>query len=340
MKKILSISVLILFLTPVAYCQTAKQTLDDCLGRAYKTATERKMDEAKDYFRKAIPAAKELNSWKGLVDSGYGLSTLGVPEEAKIAFDAASKIVSQIKDWHGAVALGYAYASLPKELKTVESATQMWSKAKEWSDEADDWTGLVEAGRGFMSISKNAEAEECFDFAKDIVKELPTEQAIKALTQAYKKLGKEDKANECASFQAQVQQGPPPGWAPTVGESVRGTKTVPTEVQLAQRESIDRDIDAKRQWEQQDAQRKQDEKMQKQELAYQAYRDYLNYYSYPYYGTYGGFISNYDDYYMNAWTTQPVWGVRTYDEVYNWGMWNLGGYSYSGGFYIAVDIYN
>jgi hypothetical protein len=126
---------------------------------------------------------------------------------------------------------------------------------------------------------------------------------------------------------------------PTVGESVRGTKTVPIETQLAQRAGIDKDIEAKRQWESEDAQRRHEAKMQKQELVYQAYRDSLMYYSYPYYGVYGGYISNYDDYYMYAWTTQPVWAVRTYDEVYNWGLWNLGRYTFSGGVYIAVDIY-
>lgn len=337
MKRILLILTFMLILPPVSYCQTAKEKMGDSLARAYKSASEKKMDEAKNFFRKGMQYAKEANSWQGLIDSGYGLSTLGLTEEAKTAFDDASLIVTQNKDWHGAAALGYAYASLPRQTVKIESAVQMWDNAKTWSRETDDWAGLLEAGRGLISISKNKEAEECLDMAKGIVKEMPTEQAIKTLVSAYRKLGKEDKAVECASFRPQAQA-PPPGWQPTAGESVRGTKTVAPEIQQAQRESIDKDIEAKRQWEQQDEQRRHEEKMQKQELAYQAYRDYLMYYSYPYYGNYGGYINNYDDYYLYSWTTQPVWAVRTADEICNWGLWNYGRYTNVNGFYIAVDF--
>jgi len=338
MKKLAIVLVFIVSLCSSAYSQTAKEKMDDSLGRAYKAATENKADIAKDSFKKALQYAKEANIWQGMVDAGYGLSTLGLPDEAKNAFDSASPIITQQKDWHGAIALGYAFASLPKSGNNTESASQMWSKGKNWANDSGDWTGLIEAGRGFMSINNNKEAEACFDMARDIIKDIPTDKGIKAIVQAYRKLGKEDKALECASMQPETQ-GPPPGWVPTVGESVRGTKTVPIEVQLAQRESIDKDIVAKRQWESEDAQRAHEQKMQKQELAYQAYRDYLTYYSYPYYGNYGGYISNYDDYYMYSWTPQPLWAVRTYDEVYNWGLWNLGRYTYSNGVYIAVDIY-
>lgn len=338
--RIFLISAFIISLTLPLYCQTtAKEKMDDALGRGYKAATEKKMDEAKEWFRKGLQYAKEANSWQGLLDSGYGLSTLGLPEEAKTAFFSAEQIILNERIWHGAVALGYAYASLPKEMGTIEPAINMWTKAKEWAKENNDWCGLIEAGRGFMSISKNNKAEECFDLARNIVKEVPTENAIKALVQAYRKLGKEDKALECAAYEVQVKpETPPPGWIPTVGESIREPKTVSPEIQQAQRGSADRDIERKQQWESEEAQREYEEKLQKQELAYSAYRDYLTYYSYPYYGTYSGFIGNYDDYYMYAWTTQPIWAPRTYDEIYNWASWNLGGYTCSGGIYIAVDI--
>lgn len=335
MKRLLLVAIFVIGFTTLLY---AKGEMDDALGRAYKAATEKKMDEAKDWFRKAGQYAQELNSWQGLIDSGYGLSTLGLPQEAKTAFDNASQIILQDKDWHSAVALGYAYASLPKQLGTVESAIQMWTKAKELANEDNDWCGLLEAGRGFMSTSKNKEAEECFDLARNIVKETPTENAIKALVQAYRKLGKEDKAIECTTYQAQASETPPPGWVPTAGESVRGPKTVPVSVQQAQRESADKDIEQKQQWELEQERLKQEERLHKQELAYQAYRDYLYYYSYPYYGIYTGIITNFDDYYIYAWTTQPVWVIRTDDEIYNWALWNLGRYTYVDGIYIAVDI--
>lgn len=339
MKKLFLILAILICSASVSYCRTAKENMDDSLGHAYKAATEKKLDEAKDFFKKAQQYAKETDSWQGLIDSGYGLSTLNLPKEAKSAFDNGSAIIAKQRDWHGAVAIGYAYASLPKDMGTIDSAVKMWNNAKEWAKEKEDWCGLIEAGRGLLSVSRNSDAEECFDLAKNIVKEFPTEKGIKVLVQVYRKLGREDKAAECAGFQIQTEtQGPPPGWVPTVGESIRGTKTVPESVQMAQRESIDRDIERKQQFEEAEAQRKHEEKMQRQEIAYQAYRDYLNYYSYPYYGTYVGFIANYDDYYIGAWTTQPVWAPRTYDEIYNWGLWNCGRYSYVNGFYIAIDI--
>lgn len=335
MKRLMAL-IIIFGLTITGYCLTPKEKMDDALGRAYKMATEKKMDEAKDWFRKAMEYAKEINSWQGLIDSGYGLSTLGIPEEAKVAFDNASQIIQQSKDWHGAVALGYAYASLPKGMGLTEDASGMWANAKEWANENRDPYGLIEAGRGFMSILKNTEAEECFDMAKQIVKETPTENIIKLLVQAYRRLGKEEKAVECSRYQ--TQETPPPGWIPTAGETVRGPKTVPVEVQKAQRRSIDKDIEQKRQWELEERRLKQEEKLHKQNLAYQAFRNYLYYYSYPYYGIYTGIITNLDDYYIYAWTTQPVWAIRTYDEIYNWALWNLGRYTYVDGVYIAVDI--
>lgn len=341
MKRIFLILIFIASFTSPLYCQTtAKEKMEDALGRGYKAATEKKVDEAKEWFRKGMRYAKEANSWQGLLDSGYGLSTLGLPEEAKPAFDNASQIVQNERDWHGAVALGYAYASLPKQTGTTESAVNMWTRAKEWANENSDWCGLIEAGRGLMSISKNTEAEECFDIAKKIVKEAPTDNAIKALVQAYRKLGKEDKALECTAFQSQIRAEStiPTGWTPQAGETIRTPKTVSPEVQMAQRESADKDIERKQQWESEDAQRRYEEKLQKQEQAYSAYRDYLMYYSYPYYGSYSGVIGNYDDYYMYAWTQQPIWAPRTYDEIYNWASWNLGLYTCVDGVYISVGF--
>lgn len=318
----------------IVYCQTSKDKMDDALGKAYKASTEKKTVEAKDWFHKGMEYAKEANSWQGLIDSGYGLSTFGIPEEAKDAFDSASQIIMQKPDWHAAIALGYAYASLPK---ATDSAMQMWTRAKDWANKQKDPYGLLEAGRGFMSILKNKEAEECLDLAKNIVKEAPSENAIKALVQAYRKLGKEDKAIECTKYQTETKS-PPLGWTPTVGEGIRSPKTVPAGVQKAQRESIDKDIERKQAWEQEQEQLKQEEKSRRETMAYQAYRDYMYYYSYPYYGIYSGVITNLNDYYIYAWTTQPVWAVRTYDEIHNWALWNLGRYTCINGVYIAVDI--
>lgn len=338
MKRLFFVFVFIFGLLSISYCQTAKEKMDDAMGRAYKAATEKKLEEAKEWFNKGMQYAQEANFWPGLIDSGYGLSTLGLPEEAKTAFDSASQIIQNERDWHGAVALGYAYASLPSKMNTIESATQIWTKAKEWANEKNDWCGLLEAGRGFISILKNDKAEESFDLAKNIVKEIPTEQAIKALVQAYRKIGKEDKALECAGYRTRTET-TPPGWTPTAGESVREPKTVSPAIQQAQRASADKDIERKQQWEEEQARLKYEEKLQKEQLSYQAYRDYLRYYSYPYYGIYTGIIVNDDDYYIYSWTTQPVWVIRTNDEICNWALWNLSRYTYVDGIYIAVDIY-
>lgn len=327
-----------LFFVAPAFSMTAKEKLDDALGRAYKAASEKNIDQAKDWFKKSSDFAREANSWKGLLDSGYGLSTLGLANEAKTMFDSAQNIISQEKDWHGAIALGYAYASLPKELKATESAINIWNKGKVWAESDNDLWGIIESGRGLMSVSKNKEAEECFDLAKEIVKDAPSEEAIKVLVQAYRKLGNEDKAMECAKIEINPKGGIPAGWVPTAGESVRGSKTTPVEVQVAQKASIDQDVARKQEYELQQKQLKQEEKLARQQMAYDAYRDYLYYYSYPYYGLYTGLIGNDDDYYSYAWNTQPIWAPRTYDEIYNWASWNCGRYSYVNGFYIEVDI--
>lgn len=338
MKKNLILIALILVLIPsLAYSRTAEENMHDAMGRAYKATTEKKLDKAKSWFRKASKYATNAKSWQGLLDAGNGLSTLGLPEEAAECFDGANQLVTQSKDWHGGVALGYAYASLPDRLKLLDKATKIWTDSKTWAK--DDLFGLIEVGRGFMSIGKNTEAEECFDLAKELLKEAPTQDGIKTLVQAYRKLGKEGKALECARLSTSgLGGGPPPGWKPTAGETVRKPKTVSIAAQQAQRASTDKDIQAKEEWERQQAQLKQQERLQRQRLAYQAYRDYLRYYSYPYYGVTAGIIVNDDDYYIYAWTSRPVWCVRTSSEISNWALWNLGRYTCCDGIYIAVDI--
>lgn len=335
MKHTLILITLILVLIPgLAYSRTAEENMHDAMARAYKAATEKKLDEAKQWFRKASQYAQEAKSWQGLLDAGHGLSTLGLPEEAAGCFDSANESIVQSKDWHGGVALGYAYASLPDKLNLLDRTAKIWAESRSWAK--NDLFGLVEVGRGFMSIGKNAESEECLDLAKELLKETPTQDGIKVLVQAYRKLGREEKALECAGYSAAGSEAP--GWKPTAGETVREPKTVSVAAQQAQRASADRDIQAQEEWERQQAQLKQQERLERQRLAYQAYRDYLYYYSYPYYGVYSGIIVNYDDYYIYAWTSRPVWCVRTYPEVYNWALWNLGRYTYCDGIYIAIDI--
>lgn len=339
MKKPLILITLVLILIPgLAYGRTAEINMHDTMARAYKAATENKLDEAKDWFRKAAEFAKQANNWHGLVDAGHGLSTLGLPEEAVKYFDSACELVLHAKDWHGGVALGYAYASLPNRLKVSDKAINIWKEAKTWAKDSDDLYGLTEVGRGFMSIGNTAEAEKCFDLAKESLKGTPTQNGIKALVQAYRKLGREDKAAECIGYTQLSSDETPPGWRPTAGESIRKPKTVSPSIQQAQRASADRDIQAQEEWETQQAQLKQQAKIERQRRTYAAYRDYLRYYSYPYYGVYTGVIVNDNDYYIYTWTTRPVWTVRTYPEIYNWALWNLGRYTCVDGCYIAIDI--
>ena len=339
MKKNIILIALILTLIPaLAYSRTATENMNDAMGRAYKTATEKNPDKAKDWFRKAAKYAKQAKVWQGLLDAGYGLSTLGQPEEAAGCFDSANEIIVQDKDWHAGVALGYAYSSLPDRLNLLDKSVKIWTDAKNWAKDKNDLYGLIEVGRGFISINKNTEAEQCLDSAKILLKETPTEKGIKALVQAYRKLGKEDKAAECARLTPISSKDIPPGWQPTAGETIRKPKTVSMAAQQAQRASADSDIQARSNWEKERAQQKHQEKLQRQRLAYAAYRDYLRYYSYPYYGIYSGVISNYNDYYAYSWCSRPIWAVRTYPEIHNWALWNLGRYTYYNGIYISVDI--
>ncbi len=338
MKKLILIALLAIILPTVSYCSTTEENISDSMGRAYKAASEKNMDQAKSYFIKAMQYAEQAGSWQGLLDSGYGLSTLGDAEKARAAFDKAMPLAQKAGDWHSTVALGYAYSSLPQQVETTNIAVRMWTEAMNWAGKEGSALGLLEAGRGFMSINDNQQAEQCFDSAREIIKQAPTERAIKILVQAYRKLGREDKAMDCAAYKI-PEDTPPPGWTPTAGETIRKPKTVSQSAQLAQRNSADMDIAAKRNWEQEQALIKQQEGMQKQELAYLAYQDSMRFYSYPYYGEYGGFIYNNDDFYFGAWYGRPIWTERTYDEIDNWALWNMGRYSYVDGFYIEVDIY-
>jgi len=329
----------LLFLHISSFAKTAESDMDDAMARAYKYATEEKLDKSKDWFIKAATYAKEVNNWQGLIDSGYGFSTLGLPKEAANNFTAAEEITNKLSDWHAKIALGYAFASLPDEQHLLGKSVKSFKDAKKIAQEKEDIFGLIEAGRGLASINKNKQSEECLDLAKDILKEFPTEEATKALVHAYRKLGKEAKASECIGFRTKTDSGQfPPGWKPTAGETTRSAKTVSPEIQKIQRESADKDIQAREEWEQQRAKQRHEEKLQKQRLAYDIYRDHLNYYSYPYYGIYSGVITNYNDYYHYSWSYRPIWTRRTHPEIYNWALWHYGRYTHVNGVYISVDI--
>ncbi len=329
----------LIFFCAIALGMTVEEQLNDAMGRAYKAAEENKTAEAKELFNKAAGYAETANNWQGLLDAGYGLSTLGDADGAKKLFDKAVPIVEKAKDWRSAIAIGYAYASLPDNLKTLAKSEKLWEQAKQLAEEKEDVFGLIETGRAFASINKNKEAENCLDIADKLVKETPSQDAVKVLAETYRKLGKNDKAARCETYlQAAAPGAPPPGWQPTAGETVRDAKTVPVEIQKRQRASADQDIAAQDAWQRERDKQKHQEKMQRQQLAYQAYSDYLNYYSYPYYGIYSGVITNPYTYYSTAWCRRPVWARRTHTEVRNWASWRLGGYSYRNGVYVRIGI--
>lgn len=339
MKLFLKIFVVCLLLVSVsAFGLTIQEKTSDALGRAYKASTEKNIDEALKYFKKASEFAEESGNWQALLDSGHGISTLGKPKDAKEVFTKAESIIIKSEDWHGAVALGYAYSSLPNNLNALSSASSMWDKSKTWASEKNDSFGLIESSRGFLSIDQKEKAKECLALAQEIVKEAPTESSVRTLVKAYQQLGDETKARECARYLENAPTTPPPGWKPTVVSTTREPKTVSMEAQQLQRSAADKQIEDQRTYESEKAQQEHEEKMQKQELAYQAYSDYMYYYSYPYYGAYDGLIVNYDDYYEYSWTTRPVWCERSYPEVYNWSLWNLNRYTYSNGIYIEIEI--
>ena len=127
-----------LLLSGTAFGLTIENKLNDAMGQAYKAATEKKIAESKDWFEKAGKYAEEAKDWQGLLDAGYGLSTLGDAKSAKNLFDKAKSLIESSNDWHSAVALGYAYASLPNKLKTIPLATKMWELAQSSAEKEQD----------------------------------------------------------------------------------------------------------------------------------------------------------------------------------------------------------
>jgi len=324
MKKILIIAILILLVSIYGYSRTILQNKNDAMARAYKACTEKKIDIAKDWFRKAGSFAQNANDWQGLLDAGYGLSTLGRPEEAEKYFSKTEKIVIQKEDWHGAVALGYAYASLPKSLNLLNKAVELWQKAGKWARDKNDMYGIIETGRGFMSIGMSIEAEKYFDIAKKLLKKIPDSNAARILAQAYKKMG----GNKAIKYNQPK---------PEAGKTIRKPKNMPIELQKAQRASIDKDIETQAEWRKEQMRLENQKEIAQEQKFYQYYRNYMYYYSYPYYGIYTSIITDNISYYNFAWSPMPVWSIRTYPEIYNWAQWNLNRYTYRDGVYIAID---
>lgn len=311
-KKIICISILFLFICAQGYCQDPKAKLQDSMARGYLAITKDDNNSALDYFKKALDYAKEVRSWRGCIDSGYGLLSLGNPNEATKAFETAYAYSKSDADWRGCVASGYGFLSLPEELKNANTAKGCFKGAFLIAKSKKEYQGIVEATNGFTAIKDVKTAKEYIDTAFEIAKKDSSALGLKLVSEGYFKAGYAKDAQQALGLSENIQnqrgevlkKQPPAGWQP-LGETVAGPPKIDANIQIKSRESADKEIQEKYEWiaKQKELEAKQD----------QYANIYAMYYDYPWGSRAWGY---------NAWTPGS-WGF---------GVWNKKGWGWSAGF--------
>lgn len=273
--------------------------VDNALAQGYTAVQKNQDDAAIRSFTEAGSLARRQGDWQGLIDAGYGLAALGKTAEALPLFNDAVNAAKQDGAVPGLIGAAYALASLPENMNTL---------------------GL---------------AVEALDEAMKMVQATQDAEGAKTLAKAYQDLGRSDKAAQAQSLAARLAQAggeetrgvttPPPGWSP-VGESIKGPKKVPVEVQQLNRQSADRDISSKMEYIKRSEELEQRERERRTRLA-EAYSYYQGYYGYP--G--GGFGIN--DFGLYGFGRHQI----TVIQRRHWATTQLSYFSPYGGFLIRID---
>ncbi len=277
--------------------------MHDALGRAYSAASESDKDLALEWFKKAGRFAKKTKSWRGCIDSGYGLLALNQDEQAIALFDKAFEFAKRQKDWRACIACAYAYNSVQTKSATKQKTARAFKQAADFSSKDEDWRGLIEAGKGLAALGMPHQAIEYYDRAFLLAKTIENTEGLARIESCYRKIAEMEKARECNRISKSLNV-PPPGWK-ALGGTIASPPEISPEIQKASRQSADQEISDKDKWflEQRKAEIKRD----------QDAKVYSNYYS------------RYGNYYR--W--QPYYG----SWIRNWGSFYLSNYYYRNGFW-------
>ncbi len=203
---------------------------DDAEARGFVAAKENDKETAVEWFEKAGEHAEKGKDWKGTLDVGYALSTLGETLKAKGYFDKAKELTAKLKDWRAILAVGYAYASLPEEMNTADAASETMTDAKDIAEKENNWRALIEVGNGFLTLKAKQIAKQSYDKALALVDSFKDGEGYAMLADRYKAVDEPEKAAELTklaqaygppvspepvkSTTKKEKPAPPPGWSP------------------------------------------------------------------------------------------------------------------------------
>ena len=321
MRKMAAIlcALLVLSITTSSYALDLKRSMHNALGNGYSAASAGSRIQAKKYFQKAFDLAKKLRDWSAMIDAAGGLLALGEREDAMKYFDEVGKLNKKLKDWRASVALAYNYLAFPKGLIDENRAAGSTELAKKYALEKKDWRGLIESAKLFDKLKMKDSSVESLEAAKNIGVESKNDEAMITLASYYKKAGDVKKSQEAIKLAEEYKSETqklnvyPPDFKP-YGETVAEPRKVPTDAQIAERESTDSEITAKLDY------LARLEEAKKKEKEY--YIAYDNYYDYPYYYRY---YSIYD----SVTYLPPDW-------LGNWANFYLGRYRFMDGNYVFI----
>ena len=283
--------------------------MHNALGMAYSAASKQDKALALEWFKKAGRFAEKARSWQGCIDSGYGLLALDEDEQAIPLFDKAFEFAQRQMDWRACVACGYAYSSVQVKLGTKQKSAKAFKHAGKLSAKNENWRGLIESGKGLVSLGMPREAIEYYDQAFLTAKTIESAEGLGKIENCYQKVTEMEKAEECNRISTSLSA-PPPGWE-ALGETIASPGEISPEIQKASRRSTDQEISDKDKWflEQKKAEIKQEQEANTYSNYYFPYRNYYGWQ--PYYGpwvrNWGLFyLSNYY-YYRNGFWWRPYY---------------------------------
>lgn len=274
--------------------------VDNFLAQAYQAIEKDDTATGEELFNKAAKKAKTIGDWQGLIDAGYGLAALGKINDALSAFQKGASIAKKQNSWQGLVAAGYALSSLPKEKNLLSQAETAFSDAQAIAEQTKDVPGIMEVAKAFNAIGNPARGAQAQTVANALNREL----------------GGDSRG---------VKTPPPPGWSP-VGKSVRDPNQVSEESQRLNRASVDKDIDNKMAYIQEQERLKVERERNRTRLA-EAYLYYSGYYGYP------GSTFGIRDFGLYGFGLHPL----SRSHLHSFASFHLSRFSHHGGLFIRVD---
>jgi tetratricopeptide (TPR) repeat protein len=156
--------------------------------------------------------------------------------------DEAGKIAERNKDYKSCQNIGEMCSNLPVESKRNERAKIILKKGADFALAEGRWYILGDIAKVLQKLGDKEGAISIYDEIFLEVKELKDKEAFITLKAKYAELGDPGRAQLCSRMIKALTISPPPGWRP-LGETVRGPKKPPSEeVQSAQRQIEDMQV--------------------------------------------------------------------------------------------------